>query len=250
MSRARAAVIMCAGQGKRLRPITDERPKSMVEVGGRPLLARHLEHLAAWGIQHIVLVVGYRRDQIDRLVAEGTPAKVTVLANDDFETSGSGYSLAIGMRFLHEIDRGDVEFMDADLLYPRELLRPLLEPASVGNALLVGRGREEDEEAVKVRGPEGKVRELRKKTRDRSLAFQGESVGIGRLSLAGRDVLLRWMAEKEKTTRDYEWEHAVEGSAEALDLRAVRAPDLPWTEIDTVEDLKKAEGMLPRVEGR
>lgn len=248
-SSVRAAVIMCAGQGKRLRPITDERPKSMVEVGGKPLLARHVEHLAAWGIPEIVLVVGYRRDHIDELAGRGAPrgTKLTLLANDDFERSGSGYSLAIGLRHLERVE-GDVELMDADLLYPRELLRPLLEPARVGNALLVGHGKEGDEEAVKVRGPAGKVRELRKKTRDRALAFQGESVGVGRLDDEGRRIVLGWMAERERTTRDYEWEHALEGCAERLDLRAIKCPDLPWTEIDTVEDLKKAEGMLGRVD--
>ena len=240
---------MCAGQGKRLRPITDERPKSMVEVGKKPLLARHIEHLAAWGIPEIVLVVGYRRDQIDTLAARGAPrgTKLTLLANEDFEKSGSGYSLAIGLRHLGGVE-GDVELMDADLLYPRELLRPLLEPAHVGNALLVGHGKEEDEEAVKVRGPSGKVRELRKKTQDRALAFQGESVGVGRLDDEGRRIVLEWMADRERTTRDYEWEHALEGCAERLDLRAIKCPDLPWTEIDTVEDLRKAEGMLARVD--
>ncbi len=250
-SAVRAAVVMCAGQGKRLRPLTDERPKSMIEVGKRPLLARHIEHLAAWGIPEIVLVVGYRRDQIDALAAKGAPrgTKLTVLANEDFARSGSGYSLAVGLRHLEKTGfGGDVELMDADLLYPRELLRPLLEPATTGNALLVGHGKEDDEEAVKVRGPAGKVRELRKKTLDRKLAFQGESVGIGRLTPAGCQVVLAWMAEREKTTRDYEWEHALEGSAEKLDLRALKVPDLPWTEIDTIEDLRKAEGMLAKVE--
>jgi choline kinase len=248
-SSVRAAVIMCAGQGKRLRPITDERPKSMIEVGKKPLLARHVEHLAAWGIPEIVLVVGYRRDQIDRLAERGAPrgTKLTLLANEDFEKSGSGYSLAIGLRHLRGVE-GDVELMDADLLYPRELLGPLLEPARTGNALLVGHGKEEDEEAVKVRGPAGKVRELRKKTLNRALAFQGESVGVGRLDDEGRRIVLEWMAERERSTRDYEWEHALEGCAERLDLRAIKCPDLPWTEIDTVEDLKKAEGILARVD--
>jgi choline kinase len=247
----RAAVIMCAGQGKRLRPLTDARPKSMIEVGKKPLLARHIEHLAAWGVEEIVLVVGFCRGEIDRLVGKGAPrgVRLTVLENADFDKSGSGYSLAIGLRHLESAKHaGDVEFMDADLLYPRDLLRPLLEPASVGNALLVGHGKEDDEEAVKVRGPAGRVVELRKKTARRELPFHGESVGIGRLSPAGRKALLAWMAEREKTTRDYEWEHACEGSADALELRSIKAPDLPWTEIDTVEDLKKAEGLLPRVE--
>jgi choline kinase len=247
----RAAIIMCAGQGKRLRPLTNDRPKSMLEVGRKPLLARHIEHLAAWGVAEIVLVVGFRRGEIDALAARGAPqgVRLTRIENEDYERSGSGYSLALGLRHLErERFAGDVEFMDADLLYPRALLRPLLEPPTTGNAILVGHGKEDDEEAVKVRGPEGRVLELAKKTKRKDLPFHGESVGIGRLSPEGRAALLTWMAEREKTTRDYEWEHALEGRAVALDLRSIQAPDLPWTEIDTIEDLKKAEGLLPRVE--
>jgi choline kinase len=247
----KVAVIMCAGQGKRLRPITDTRPKSMIEVGGKPLLARHLEHLAAWGASEIVLVVGFCRGEIDKLVARGAPrgATLTVLENADYEKSGSGYSLAIALRDLEKRKvGGDVLFMDADLLYPRDLMRPLVEPASVGNAVLVGHGKEDDEEAVKVRGPQGRVVELNKKNKRKDLPFHGESVGIARISPAGRATLLEWMSEREKTTRDYEWEHVLEGSADKLELRSIKCPDLPWTEIDTVEDLRKAEGLLPRIE--
>ena len=165
-------------------------------------------------------------------MAKGAPrgAKLTVLANDDFENSGSGYSLAIGFRYLEKRGHaGDVEFMDADLLYPRELLRPLLEPRERRQRrprrTRHGR-RRRGRQGPRSRG-EG-VASSRKKTQDRALPFHGECVGIGRLDPEGMRVVLDWMAEREKTTRDYEWEHALEGCAERSTFasRQVSRPSL------------------------
>ena len=58
------AILLGAGQGTRLRPLTDDRPKCMVEVGGRPLLDWQIRALRAAGVDDIVLVRGYSRSRI------------------------------------------------------------------------------------------------------------------------------------------------------------------------------------------
>ncbi|HYO98498.1 MAG TPA: sugar phosphate nucleotidyltransferase, partial [Polyangiaceae bacterium] len=59
-----AAVILVAGVGTRLRPLTADRPKALVQVGERTILLRAIELLIARGIREIVLATGYREDQI------------------------------------------------------------------------------------------------------------------------------------------------------------------------------------------
>lgn len=58
------AVVLAAGEGTRLRPLTDDTPKGLVEVAGRPILTHCFTRLAALSIDEIVVVVGYRADQI------------------------------------------------------------------------------------------------------------------------------------------------------------------------------------------
>lgn len=58
------AIILAAGRGSRMRGLTDERPKCLVELDGRPLLARQVEALKAGGIDEIALVTGYRRNML------------------------------------------------------------------------------------------------------------------------------------------------------------------------------------------
>ena len=57
-------VVPAAGEGTRLRPLTDDRPKPLVEVAGRPLLAYPLDTLLELGVDELVVVVGYRGDQV------------------------------------------------------------------------------------------------------------------------------------------------------------------------------------------
>lgn len=57
-------VILAAGMAKRLRPLTDEKPKCLLEVGGKTLLQRTVEAMTATGITELVVVTGYRAGQI------------------------------------------------------------------------------------------------------------------------------------------------------------------------------------------
>ena len=61
------AIILAAGEGKRLRPLTDDRPKCMVELAGKPLLAHQLESLRRAGVGPITIVTGYRPESIAAL---------------------------------------------------------------------------------------------------------------------------------------------------------------------------------------
>ena len=61
------AIILAAGEGTRLRPHTLDRPKCLVELSGKPLLLHQVDALHATGVDDIVVVTGYRADQIESL---------------------------------------------------------------------------------------------------------------------------------------------------------------------------------------
>ncbi|HET7315594.1 N-acetylmuramate alpha-1-phosphate uridylyltransferase MurU [Salinisphaera sp.] len=65
------AMILAAGRGERLRPLTDRVPKPLIDVGGQPLIGHHLRALAAAGLHDVVINVAYRGGQIQRALGDG-----------------------------------------------------------------------------------------------------------------------------------------------------------------------------------
>ncbi|MGR4069387.1 N-acetylmuramate alpha-1-phosphate uridylyltransferase MurU [Billgrantia sp. C5P2] len=72
------AMILAAGLGKRMRPLTDHCPKPLLPVAGKPLIVHHLERLAEAGIHDVVINVSYRAEQIVAALGDGSELGVSI----------------------------------------------------------------------------------------------------------------------------------------------------------------------------
>ena len=85
-------MILAAGRGERLRPITDEIPKALVDVGGKSLLERHLERLRAAGISTVVINLGWHGERIVERIGSGAQYGLDIVYSDErdhvLETGG------------------------------------------------------------------------------------------------------------------------------------------------------------------
>mgnify|MGYP001819502419 FL=1 len=91
-------MILAAGRGERLRPLTDEIPKSLVEVHGQTLLERHLDHVRAAGIRTVVINLGWLGDKIVERVGSGGRYGLEVIYSqegDDILETGGGIHKAL-----------------------------------------------------------------------------------------------------------------------------------------------------------
>ena len=85
------AMILAAGYGKRLRPLTDKTPKPMIPVAGKPLLQHHIERLAAMGITEVVINICWLADQIENFFGDGSNFGVHIIWSKEpqpLETGG------------------------------------------------------------------------------------------------------------------------------------------------------------------
>jgi MurNAc alpha-1-phosphate uridylyltransferase len=86
------AMILAAGRGERLRPLTDTTPKALVDVGGTSLLERHLQRLQVAGVTDVVINVDWLGEQIIERIGDGTRYGVNVSFSPEFgnvlETAG------------------------------------------------------------------------------------------------------------------------------------------------------------------
>ena len=92
------AMILAAGRGERLRPLTDEIPKSLVEVGGESLLERHLANVRSAGIRMVVINLGWLGDRIVERVGSGSHYGLEVIYSqegDNILETGGGIHKAL-----------------------------------------------------------------------------------------------------------------------------------------------------------
>jgi len=110
------AVILAAGEGTRLRPLTADRPKCLVELAGRPLLDYQLDALQAAGIEDVTIVTGYRSECLDRY---GRSTR----RNPDYATTNMVASLMCAADLLDGSD--DVLIAYSDIVYEPRVVSEL-----------------------------------------------------------------------------------------------------------------------------
>jgi UDP-N-acetylglucosamine diphosphorylase / glucose-1-phosphate thymidylyltransferase / UDP-N-acetylgalactosamine diphosphorylase / glucosamine-1-phosphate N-acetyltransferase / galactosamine-1-phosphate N-acetyltransferase len=88
------AVILAAGEGRRLRPFTVNKPKAMIYIAGKPIIQYVLESLASNGIRDIILIVGYKREQIYDYIGNGNQFGVDIKYITQSEQLGTAHALA------------------------------------------------------------------------------------------------------------------------------------------------------------
>ncbi|MBA3750802.1 MAG: nucleotidyltransferase family protein [Nitrosopumilus sp.] len=86
-------VILAGGFGKRLKPITDNRPKPMIEILGKPIIEWQIKLLAKNNIREIIICVGYLKEQIINYIASGNKFNVKVAYTVEEEPLGTGGAL-------------------------------------------------------------------------------------------------------------------------------------------------------------
>lgn len=133
------AIVPAAGKGTRLRPVTDEKPKGLVEVAGEPILTHCFEDLAALDVSKIVVVVGYRGDQIVEYYGdsfEGITLEYVTQENQKgighaldlaADSVGDEFVMVLGDNVFERPPRNAVETYretDAELAFPVEEVYP------------------------------------------------------------------------------------------------------------------------------
>ena len=230
------AIILAAGVGKRLWSLTQYRPKPLVELGGRTLLARYVEALASVGVKQAVLVVGYKQEMIRAAVGSGAcGVHVRYLVNEQYHR-GSISSLWEARSEFNQ----DVLIMDADVLFHREILRRLINSPHQTALCLDETVTQQSEECMAVVCG-ARVVALSKRMPDR-YDFAGEGVGFLKVRGADLDSLQESVkAHVDRSEWNLEYEDALADFFSRVKVGYEKVGGLPWIEIDFPEDVTRAE---------
>ena len=242
-SRPPMAVILAAGIGSRLRPLTDKSAKSLLSVGGSVILERMIRNCLSCGMSQFVLVLGHREDDIKQFVERTFRGiRVTYVINDRYRTTNTGYSLMLAAPVV-----GNAEFIkfDADVVFETKVLRALVD-SNLPNVLCIDRNIALADEEVKViTDDQMRVREIGKSV-DPVTAL-GESIGIEKISAVTGPLLfgeLKAMMESPANAQEYYEAAYARLVDKGIPFHALDITGMNWTEIDTPEDFAAANEMF------
>ena len=236
-------VILAAGMAKRLRPLTDERPKCLLKVGGRTLLERTVDAMHQAGISEFVVVTGYRAEMIREFLDSYNPQlSFTYLHNADYEHNNNIYSLWMAMQ---EVRGQEILLMDSDILCdPKAVAEVAAQPVSV---LAVNRHELGEEEMKVVVDSEMHITEISKTCRPEEA--MGESVGIEKIMADYSKALARELDQMilEEELIDIFYERAFERLIpQGHTFQVVDTTRFFSYELDTPEDFEHFGGTKVR----
>ena len=236
------AIILSAGQGSRLGHLTDDRPKCLIEFGGRSLLDRQLDTLAVNGVDEVVVVTGFRDDQIEKaLAARSGGPRVRTVFNPFYKVADN-----LGSLFLVKDElQGDCLVWNGDTLVSKALMGRVVGNERSGICVTVDRKDRYDDDDMKVIRDEdsGRLRAIGKRIAE---GVNAESIGL----LAFRDggaerfaeAIGKAMRTSEGTTIWYlrVIHHlAQNGEVWTLDINGEE-----WGEVDFPEDVASAQRLV------
>lgn len=234
------ALILAAGLGTRLAPITDDRPKSLVPVNGKPILFKQIENLLENGITDITVVSGYKGDMLKKTVLELYP-DIKIIHSADYASTNNMYSAYLAK---DEVGNEPFLMMNADVFYDASVITALLKDKSP-NAIVTEIGRY-IEESMKVVEKDGQLVKISKTiTQEEAL---GVSIDVYKFSAEGGSVFFKKCADyiEEKGELKLWSEVALNDILSEITFKACPLVGR-WLEIDNHEDLAAAEELFKEV---
>ena len=246
-AQVRTALLLAAGLGSRLGPVTETLPKCLVSVGGMPILERLVRALDAHGFERLVIVTGYKAEAIRDYLGESFGGiAIEYIVSPVFETTNNIYSLWLARHLIDE----PFMLVESDLVFDEQLLAPLLQP----DRIAVSRQRPWMSGTTVTLDGDGNVN-----------AFYPQPVGVYGQHCTDAD---HFMALNMYSLARDTWgdvcerldEHVAAGQTGCfyesvfeemaadgnMTFAAVMFPAERWYEIDTPADLDAAELVFPR----
>jgi choline kinase len=243
------AIILAAGQGTRLRPITNDKPKCLTPLSGKSLLARQVEVLNAAGITDVLVIGGYRIDQIKALGYQ-------CIENPHFATTNMVSTLFCAQDEM--VDSEDLLICYGDIVYQANNLAAVLEKDAEITLMIDKDWQQlwelrldnplEDAETLKL-GDDGSVIELGKKPKNYT-EIEGQYTGLIKVRKDKVKDFVRYYAELDREGnydgKDFANMYMTSFLQQLIDSNwEVKAAMVSngWLEVDSVSDLETYQGM-------
>jgi choline kinase len=251
ISNVTTALLLAAGTGTRLQPLTLDAPKCLTEVGGIPILERLVKNLRAQGFKRLVVVIGHLGDRIQEFLQQhASDMQVDYVTNPDYRTTNNIYSLWLARQQIRE----SFLLVESDLVFESRMLDNMLQPDKMAISRMLpwmnGTTVELGVELGVEPGLEQRVTAFRQGDEICGDAQQYKTVNLYSVSLDSwnriEQRLSRYVSEG-RLGEYYEVVFAEMVADGTLSFDGVLFDADRWYEIDTRADLHAAENLFVRL---
>ena len=223
------AILLAAGMGTRLRPLTLETPKSLIEINGKPLLERQVEFLKEKGINEIIVVTGYLNEKFEYLKEK---YGVKLVFNDKYDIYNNIYSMYLVREYL-----ADSYVIDADVYINRNFIVTDINKSTYFSAY-----------KRNVKNEWKLCFDENKKVNDIEI-INGDGFIICGVSYWSKNdgILIKDRIEEALKTGDFTnlyWDDIVKNNLKDLDVRIEEINDDDIYEIDNIEELNMVKSIV------
>jgi choline kinase len=239
------ALILAAGFGKRLQPLTNTIPKCLIEVNGNPLLLNALECLSGRNITEVLIVIGDKKEQIiNRVGHQYREMKITYIENPKYRETNNVYSFWLSGNYIKD----DLLMLECDLFYDKTLIDKIIVESKSACNILVSRYNSTTMDGTVVTVVrDNRISALTIK-RDQKENFDYSDVAktVNVYFFQKEFIIERFLPSIENYVKTQSVNSYYELVLGALiyygnsDIRAVYIDESEWCEIDDVKDLERA----------
>ena len=240
----KVGVVLAAGEGKRLRPLTLKTPKCLVNVLGKPILHYQLEAFCNAGISPVIVVTGHLSYKVREFIHEYAPhPDVVIVENPNYKETNNMYSFDIAYDYLKENENvREIFLINGDVIVTPELM--IYATNKIGSRVFIDRSIYLSE-SMKVKAKEGRVVDISKDINENEA--YGVSIDLYKLQSEQAEILHNIVEDYVNRGIVNNWtEIAIQKGVHdgLLRLKTCDITGYVWWEIDNFEDLRRAEYRL------
>ena len=252
-------VILAAGMGTRLMPLTKEIPKALLKIKETTLLERMIKNCINADISKFIVVVGYNKDKVIDLcpeIAEKYDIEIKTIVNEKYDVTNTSVSTYLASKYIEENEQEDFILVNGDNVVDPEIISRLSKSTNTG--MIIDNFKELNEESFKLIIANESLNEKKTIANGKIEAIgkgldipssSGEFIGVSKVvsdDVAEFNRILEGLIEEDPQNY-YDFAYKDLSIVKTIDF--VLTNGLKWTEIDDHNDWENAQKLADELEG-
>lgn len=228
------AIILAAGKGTRLRPLTENIPKPLVKVNGKPIIERQIECLIEKGIQEIIIVTGYLAEQFNYIQKKYDYINIKLVHNENYDKFNNIYTMYLVKEYLK-----DTYVLDGDIYINRNFIKSNIKESTYFG---INKNNFQDEWIIYEQNNRIVNINLESAVNEYKVILSGVSYWSAKDGILIKDILKETL--KTNMWTNLYWDNIVKDNLNKVDVFLFKINSNDCFEIDNLKDLKKVEKLV------